>query len=125
MRTKSSRTMTRATRAFFLFLALFLFGACSQAEVDAPDKAKELISSGALIVDVRSKGEFESGHLEGALNIPHTEVEENLALFGDDKGKPILVYCRSGRRSGIAKEILEKNGYTAVHNGGGYETLKR
>jgi rhodanese-related sulfurtransferase len=111
-------------RLFQLLIVLFLLGACSTAEVDAPDKSKELISSGALVVDVRSKEEFESGHLEGALNVPHTEIEENLSLFGPDKDKPIVVYCHSGRRSGIAKEVLEKNGFTAVHNGGGYESLK-
>ena len=124
MTRKMSLKSKMVTRVLHLLLVLLLVGACSNAEVDAPDKSKELISSGALVVDVRSKEEFDSGHLEGALNVPHTEVEENLALFGADKDKPIVVYCRSGRRSGMAKEVLEKNGFTTVHNGGGYDSLK-
>ena len=112
------------TRTVLFLLLLLLLGACSTEDVDTPVQAKEMIRSGALVVDVRSKEEFKSGHLEGALNVPHTEIEENLSLFGADKDKQIVVYCRSGRRSGIAKEVLEKNGFTAVHNGGGYERLK-
>ncbi|MCA9781300.1 MAG: rhodanese-like domain-containing protein [Candidatus Eremiobacteraeota bacterium] len=114
----------RTSRLIGVLLLLLSLAACAPADVDSPESAKQLIDSGALVVDVRSEEEFQSGHLEGALNVPHTEIEENLAAFGADKEKPNVVYCRSGRRSGIAKEVLEKNGFTSVHNGGGYEDLK-
>ena len=114
----------RTSRLIGVLLLLLSLAACAPADVDSPESVKRLIDSGVLVVDVRSEEEFQSGHLEGALNVPHTEIEENLAVFGADKEKPIVVYCRSGRRSGIAKEVLEKNGFTSVHNGGGYEDLK-
>ena len=78
---------------------------------------------GALLLDVRSKAEFADGHVDGAQNIPHDEVQAELtaveALVEGDKHAPIVVYCRSGRRSAIAKEILKKHGYTRVTNLGG------
>jgi phage shock protein E len=85
--------------------------------------AKRKIAAGALVVDVRTDSEFKTGHLPGALNIPVDEVEARIAEFGD-KSKPVVVYCRSGNRSGRAKTMLEKAGYTDVTNGGGYTGLK-
>ncbi len=108
--------------AAILLALLFLFG-CATAD-KPPSEVREKISSGALVVDVRSKEEFDTGHLEGALHVPHTEVEQKLELFGQDRGRDIVVYCRSGRRSGMAKEVLEKHGFTNVVNGGGYADLK-
>jgi len=78
---------------------------------------------GALLLDVRSDAEFTAGHVDGAQNIPHTEIQAELsdieALVAGDKNAPIVVYCRSGQRSGIAKEVLIKYGYTRVTNLGG------
>lgn len=85
--------------------------------------AKRKIAAGALVVDVRTPEEFKTGHLPGAVNIPVAEVEKRIAEFGD-KSKPVVVYCRAGRRSGTAKGLLEKAGYTDVSNGGGYYDLK-
>lgn len=111
--------------------ALFIVLGLSSASASAGEAAKptreaialELIAAGALLVDVRTPEEFAAGHLEGALNIPHDQTEARLAEYGTDKSASIVVYCRSGRRSGIAEDILTKNGFTAVHNGGGYEAL--
>ena len=89
-----------------------------------PDVAWQQIRAGALLVDVRSPEEFAAGHLEGALNIPHDVIAARLAEFGQDKTKQIVLYCRSGRRSGIARDALIANGFTAVVNAGGYEDLK-
>ena len=69
----------------------------------------------AFIVDVRSPQEFASGHYEGAMNIPVNEIEQYLSEFeGHDQ---IVVYCQSGARSGNAKNILEREGFTNVING--------
>ena len=76
------------------------------------------INAGALVVDVRTPAEFASGAYPGATNIPVSEVGKRLAEFGDRK-RAIVVYCRSGSRSGQAKAILEKNGFVDVTNGGG------
>ena len=87
-----------------------------------PIKARELIKDGALLVDVRTPSEYEE-HISGAINIPHLQINDRLSEFGSDKERQIVVYCRSGHRSEIAKSMLEKAGYKNVCNGGGYEDL--
>ena len=81
------------------------------------------IPKGALIVDVRTPSEYAADRYPDAVNIPLDTVEARLAEFGD-KNSPIVVYCRSGRRSGIAKEMLIKAGFTQVFNGGGLSHMK-
>lgn len=76
-------------------------------------------------LDVRSHEEFAAGHLAGAINIPHTEVATAISQLKLDKNTPIAVYCKSGRRAGLALEVLQQQGYTKVTNKGGYEQLKQ
>jgi len=83
-----------------------------------------LINNGALLIDVRSAGEYESGHIEGSLNIPHTDIEALADAIGTDKDRQVVVYCRSGGRSGSAQEQLEKLGFTGVFNATGYDALE-
>jgi len=83
----------------------------------------ELIKQGAIILDVRSKEEFAGGHIKNAINIPVDELNNNLSKLRD-KNKCIICCCASGMRSGMAKRILESNGYTAVFNGGGWNSLQ-
>lgn len=123
-----------------VFTSTFLLG-CTSLGGDArtasggrsglPDRdpalARKLVrEDGALLLDVRSVSEFESGHVEGAVLIPHTEIEarleEIIEALGGDKTKPIVVYCRSGRRSGFAKQTLVEHGFTQVSNLGGYSS---
>ncbi|PIE50450.1 MAG: sulfurtransferase [Flavobacteriales bacterium] len=76
---------------------------------------KSQVEEGAFIVDVRTPIEFRSGSFKGAVNIPLNQLESRLEEF---KGKQnIIVFCRSGNRSGKAKNILEQNGFTNVTNG--------
>jgi rhodanese-related sulfurtransferase len=77
--------------------------------------AQQLQQRGATVVDVRSAGEFESGHVPGAINIPYDQMAARAAELGA-KGKPVLLYCRSGRRSGIAAAELAKQGFTAIYD---------
>ncbi|MFN3195227.1 MAG: rhodanese-like domain-containing protein [Chlorobiota bacterium] len=77
---------------------------------------KKLIDEGAYIVDVRTPGEFSEGSVKGAVNIPLDDLSDNLDKFKGKKG--IVVFCRSGARSGSAKSILEQNGFENVINGG-------
>ncbi|MCH7400464.1 rhodanese-like domain-containing protein [Belliella kenyensis] len=82
---------------------------------------KELIDTGAYLVDVRSPGEFASGSVKGAVNIPLERIDSQLSKF---KGKKsIIVFCRSGNRSGQAKMILEQSGIQNVHNGGTWHNV--
>ena len=87
------------------------------------DVAWNKIRAGALLVDVRSPEEFKTGAVKGAINIPHTDVESNLSKFGEVKDREIVLYCHSGRRAGVAKETLERAGYTHVFNVGGLSDL--
>jgi len=82
----------------------------------------ELIKLGATIVDVRTKGEYQGGHIKGSVNIPLQGIEKSLARIKKDK--PVIVCCASGMRSGSAKSILKSNGYTEVYNGGGWMSLQ-
>lgn len=84
----------------------------------------ELIKNGAMIVDVRSKGEYSSGHIKGSLNIPVDQISSNLKKF-KSKDQLIITCCASGMRSGSAKSYLKSQGYTNVHNGGSWSSLNR
>lgn len=82
----------------------------------------QLVKEGAVIVDVRSKSEFASGHIKGSVNIPLDTLSNNLSKL-KSKDKPVITCCASGMRSASAKGILKSNGYTQVYNGGGWYGL--
>ncbi len=89
-----------------------------------PQLARRLVrEQGALLLDVRSEAEFSAGHIDGAVLIPHDQVKDRLAdieaKLDGDRSRPIVVYCRSGRRSGLAKDVLLEAGFTQVTNVGG------
>jgi rhodanese-related sulfurtransferase len=84
----------------------------------------QLMSEGAVILDVRSHGEFVSGHIDGSINIPVNKLPENLNKL-KSKNKPIIACCASGMRSASAKGFLESKGYTKVINGGSWQSLNR
>lgn len=76
-------------------------------------EARALVADGAVLIDVRTSGEFSSGHIEGARNVPLGELRSRLDKLS--KKKPVVVYCRSGMRSARAARMLEKAGF-AVHD---------
>ncbi|MFQ3174911.1 MAG: phage shock protein E [Flavobacterium sp.] len=83
---------------------------------------ENLIKEGAYLVDVRTEAEFAEGHVNGSTNIPLDQVASELEKF---KGKEqIIVFCRSGNRSGQAKMILEQNGFKDVVNGGTWQDVE-
>nr|PMH96944.1 hypothetical protein BCU55_19235 [Shewanella sp. 10N.286.48.A6] len=88
-----------------------------------PVIAWEKINKGAMILDVRTAEEFAAGHLEGAINIPFNIALKELNKQNIAKDTAIVLYCRSGRRSGIANDELAAAGYTQTYNGGGIATL--
>ena len=83
----------------------------------------ELVKKGAIVLDVRSSGEYSGGHVKGSINIPVDQLSKNLSKL-KDKNKPIITVCASGMRSASAKSILKSNGYTEVYNGGGWGSLQ-
>jgi phage shock protein E len=83
----------------------------------------DLVKKGAVILDVRTKGEYASGSIGNSINIPLDQLKNNLSKF-KDKNATIITCCASGMRSASAKQILKSNGYTNVHNGGGWYGLR-
>lgn len=84
---------------------------------------RNLIEEGAYLVDVRSPGEFADGHVKGSVNIPLDRIVSQLGNFKNKKN--IIVFCRSGNRSSMAKSLLEQNGIKNVVNGGTWENVNR
>ena len=82
-----------------------------------PEKAK------GVWIDVRSAEEFNAGHLQDAVNIPHDQILARIQAVSPDKTAPVNLYCRSGRRVETALTELKNAGYTNVTNHGGYEDL--
>ena len=93
-------------------------------DLEAASQGWAMIEEGALLIDVRSAEEFTAGHIEGAVNIPHSDVDRLAALIGEDKGRATVVYCRSGGRAGQAQTALAERGYTHVFNASGLQALE-
>lgn len=81
------------------------------------------IPKNAIFIDVRSQGEVASGAMEGAINIPLAEISGKAKKLPSEKSKPIVVFCASGMRSGMARKALLSLGYEQVINGGGISSL--
>ena len=113
-----------------VLLAVLLLAACGQDKENnqgavymniTAEEAKEIMDSeeGYIILDVRTREEYDEGHIPGAILIPNTEIEAKAEDVLTDKDQLILVYCRSGRRSKIAAEALAELGYTNIKEFGG------
>ncbi|WP_261858106.1 rhodanese-like domain-containing protein [Photobacterium sanguinicancri] len=103
----------------YLLLAITSFTGWAS---ERSEQAWGLIEQGAFLVDVRTPGEFSQGHLTGSTNYPLDTID---TAFADvDKSTPIVVYCRSGNRSGQAMNYLKKAGFTQIYNGGGLEEMQ-
>ena len=121
-----------------VLLAAMLLAACGQDKENdreavyvhiTAEEAKKIMDSeeGYIILDVRTQEEYDQGHIPGAMLIPNTEIETKAEEVLMDKDQLLLVYCRSGRRSKLASEILVELGYTNIKEFGGiidwpYET---
>jgi rhodanese-related sulfurtransferase len=82
----------------------------------------ELIQKGAVIIDVRTPGEYKGGHVKNSINIPLNVLQSQLSKIKKDK--PVITCCASGMRSASAKSILKSNGYAEVYNGGSWMGLQ-
>jgi len=100
-------------------VVVIIFMMKQAGQISAKD-AFEKLKAGALVIDVRSAGEFNSGHLAKAINIPLDEIETELPKRVKDKSQVLLLHCQSGMRSGMAKKKLAGMGYTNAFNLGSY-----
>lgn len=119
--------MKKTTIAFLLVLLLLLVG-CSRSSIEAQsgykkisaEEAKEMIDSEELVIlDVRTKEEYDQAHIEGAILIPDYQLKEQAESKLPNKEEKILLYCRSGNRSESAAKILIEMGYSKVYDFGG------
>lgn len=108
-------------KLMIIFCLLTLLCGCNNNKDDFTttdkkgDNLEQVLSeNNYVIVDVRTKEEYEEGHVVGAINIPYDEIDEDVSL---DKDKTIMVYCRSGQRSGIAYHTLKDLGYEVLDLG--------
>lgn len=114
---KKFLTAALTAAALVLPAAVSFAAPAAKAASAQPAKAK------GVWIDVRSEEEFKSGHLQGAVNIPHDQIVERIKSVSPDKNAPVNLYCRSGRRAEAALTELKKAGYTNVTNHGGYQDL--
>lgn len=97
-------------------------------KIDA-EEAKSMMTDEVLIVDVRTKEEYDQGYIPDAILLPLNDISDGELTLLPDKDQTILLYCRSGNRSGQAANILADEGYTAIYDFGGikdwpYEIVK-
>ncbi len=78
-----------------------------------------------VVIDVRTPVEFAQGHVSNAINIDHTAIEQRIGEAKVNKDDTVILYCRSGRRSGIAQEALQRLGYTRVENYGSLDAARQ
>lgn len=90
-------------------------------EIKAPakrikiDDVEPLLENGAYLIDVRSADEYNAGHLDGAINLPYTEIHVTAEQTITEKNIPVIVYCTTGKRSLQAKTTLEYLGYENIY----------
>lgn len=88
----------------------------------SPEDALTKIEEGSVIlIDVRTKEEYAEGHIKTSINIPLDTLDSEISNYTTDVNQPLVVYCRSGSRSGAAAAWLNENGYTAVYDLGGIQ----
>lgn len=134
--------MTDSMEAFFIFLQknpfnMMLFGGAiatglmlvwplvmrpfrAGREVSVVEAVQLINRKDALVIDLRDTGEYEAGHIAGARHVPEKQLAERLKDLEKFKGRPLIVACRTGTRSGVAVQVLRRNGFAeAVSLGGG------
>ena len=112
--------LTALLAAAMLSPAVYATGAHAAAH---PAPSVQPAKAKGIWIDVRTPEEYQEGHLADAVNIPHDQIANKISATAADKNAPIHLYCKSGRRAGLAKQQLEKMGYTNVSNHGGYQDL--
>lgn len=118
---KSINIIQRIKAALMIAPLLLAISACSTSSKSIVNEnagtfAATIQNSGVVVLDVRTSGEFESGHIANSVNIDVEAGSFENEIANLDKNAQYAVYCHSGRRSGIAAELMEKNGFKEIHN---------
>ena len=92
-----------------------------KADTASEQQPVKLSLNCAILLDVRSPEEYASGHLRGAINIPHDRIAGEIGELAPDKTVPVILYCRSGRRADTAMKTMRGMGYEQLQNLGGLE----
>ena len=108
-----------------VIVAVGLFLALSKGGQISAKDAAEYLKQGAQVVDVRTAGEFNAGHLANSVNIPLDSVAGVVPQKYPDKSRVLLLHCASGMRSGLAQKKLRRLGYANVFNLGSYDRAGR
>ena len=120
---------SRAMKYLFLpiLISALLLSGCGghKAMEEAEGATSPSVADKSIVLDVRTPQEFASGHVEGASNVPVDQVEKRISEIAPAKDTPLIVYCRSGRRSAAAKNILDRLGYTRVDDFGSYDSARQ
>lgn len=111
-------------RLFILIASLFALLTAQAGEYDQAAALSSLQRGDSLLIDVRSAEEFAEGALPGAIRIGHDDIATQISRIAPDKDRPLILYCRSGRRSALAQQSLEAMGYSQVLNAGAYDELR-
>ena len=107
-----------------LLLALCLSACAPHAgPVRSASPAASPAAAPVLYVDVRTPAEYAAGHVRGAVNIPHDQMEARWRELSAHRARPLVLYCHTGRRAGLALEVLRARGFSRLENGGGLEQL--
>jgi len=101
--------------AIAAFVVMRSFGAAASQPRVPSETAHQLVAGGAKLVDVRTRAEFESKHLPNAINVPLQELADRVSLL-EPKDQPLVIYCRSGHRSGLAVTQLKQAGFTRLYD---------
>ncbi len=102
-----------------------MFGFGKSNKLSQEEAKKQLDSNeNIVLIDVRDKGEFAQGHIEGAINIPMSVVADEIEGAVPNKDQKIFVNCLSGGRSKASCSLIEAKGYTNVHDIGGVMSWK-
>lgn len=99
-------------------------GSAGESSVAPGADPTAMIADGATVVDVRTPEEYAEGHLDGAINVDWNGADFDAQIAELPKDEAIVVYCRSGNRSGQAMARMQELGFTNITNGGAYESLR-
>ncbi len=88
----------------------------SLKNIDVKEAARIIREQAPFILDVRTSGEYQSGHIVGSILIPLQDLESRFGELPQDQGRAIVVYCRSGNRSSTAGDMLSRRGFGNVYN---------
>jgi rhodanese-related sulfurtransferase len=109
--------------AVILFLGISMLVRASTGLKE--EQAHEFLTKGAIVIDVRSKGEFAAKSIEGVINIPLPELQAGISKAVPDKNQIVLLHCRSGNRSGHGTRLLKQLGYEQTYNLGSFGHAKK